>query len=333
MDRWQVGMVVVALTWAAGGVSAQEDARAIPEGSLERLEAPDPDAHQDAHHEQARAVDAEVQSFKELKRTNSEAFRKELEGRKAQFRERFERLSDDEKQALRRRLRVARLRHLRRLREENPEAFRERMQHHRAMVKHRLEQLSQTNPERYQQFLDEHPRVRRYMAERRDRAEDVGDRLEDVRDRREDRRDSREDRRDWREDVRDAQHDRGRWDRIEDRYDRREDRRDLREDVRDRREDVGDRREDVLDRRENRRDFREDVRDRREDRRDRRGEGLDHGVRDYGRGEGRDGIGQGAEHRSPRSQGALRGGPKPGRPAPRAIRGAGAHGGGHRRGR
>lgn len=46
---------------------------------------------------------------------------------------------------------------------------------------------------------------------------------------------------------------------------------------------------------------------------DRRHEHFNRGVRDHGRGEGRGGVGRGGEHRSPRSQGGVRGGGKRGR--------------------
>ena len=100
-------------------------------------------------------------------------------------------------------------------------------------------------------------------------------------------------------------------DRMEHRHDRREDLRDRREDVRDRREDWKDRRDDVRDRRADRRDHREDRREQHQKHQEHQ-ERLDHGVRDHGQGQGRGGVGQGGEHRSPHAEGLRpRGGRRP----------------------
>ena len=182
------------------------------------------------------------------------------------------------------------LEHLKEVKHDRPEGMGEQQgnpgQPHEVMAhkKEKLLWMKEHNPERYEQFLKNHPRLAAKIAGHEDRAEDYGEGAAEISgetsppppgpaaDRREDIRDHREEMHDRREDIRDH-----------------------REDVRDHREDHWDKMEDRHDHRENVRDHHEDRKDKMEDRHDHAHH--DHGVRDYGKGEGR-GKGQGGEHRA-----------------------------------
>lgn len=206
---------------------------------------------------------------------------------------------------------------LRALKEQDPEAFRQAVEARKATLREKMAHLKETDPEAFERAkerLQEHHRRRlehlkerdperfqELIAQRKAKAEE---RLEHLKQENPEKYDALMQRRqEWRE-----RH-----------QDRREDRRDHREDVRDRREDVRDRREDFRERYE-------PAEDRGEDHGGQRlvpprayhgqQEHEDRGVRDYGRGEGRDGVGQGGEHRKigpgkrggPRQGGGRRGG-------------------------
>lgn len=183
------------------------------------------------------------------------------------------------------------LERLRKLKEEDPEAFRKAVQERRQQMRERLAHLKETDPQRYAEVM------RRLKAHQRERLQHLKE----------------TDPEKFREVMEQRQA------RVKERLD------DLKEHDPDRYADVMQRRREWRERKLDelkQRDpeayarFLQDHPHWREERPDRGpdreatgpGEHLDRGVRDHGAGEGRGNVGQGGEHRSPRSQGAIRGG-------------------------
>lgn len=141
--------------------------------------------------------------WKQLRAENPEAFQRLAAEHKTAIKERLKALKQKHPEtfeAVKQRHQEHRFNQLKRLRREEPEKFREIMRQRRE----RMEQWRAENPERFEKFLADHPRlakgVRHSPPPRR-----PDDRLQDRRDRYEDRWDQREDIRDRNDDFRDRQ--------------------------------------------------------------------------------------------------------------------------------
>ena len=117
----------------------------------------------------------ELQRLRQLKQENPEAFRQEVQERKAQLRERLVRLKETNPEAFQRvqsrfqeQRKAVMGRRLQELKARNPERYDALMQRRGASRKQRLQQFQQKHPEAFERFQQHHPEWRARREDRRD---------------------------------------------------------------------------------------------------------------------------------------------------------------------
>lgn len=126
--------------------------------------------------EMAPAAASTYERLRQLKETDPAAFERLVNERKQQIKAKFSQVRQADParfENLKEKIEQRRIERLQRMRNENPGRFRqvmgERMQ--------KMEQWKQSNPERYQQFIQNHPRFETRMQRLRGEAEGAGQRV------------------------------------------------------------------------------------------------------------------------------------------------------------